>query len=353
MTPRLHVFIGQGGVGKTTLAAGHALALARRERRVGLLGADPAGRLRDALGLAGLPERETLVPGAPGLRAALLRPGETLRRWAAAELGEGSERLARNPFFLALADHLAAATDALAGMRIAEWAEADPALDDLVVDTAPGLNGIELLGEPERLLSLLHGRLLRWLGASLGTGVVASRAAHIGDRMGRRVLRGLTRIAGQSLVSDLAGFSLLIERLALSMTARLRRANEWLREPGTEIFIVCAPTSGAVEGVRALTAGLQRISLSPTAVVVNRTLPEALLAVREPPDCDEGRAFQRFLAASARLQLSTLRQLGDGFPVLAVPFAPDLDAPGQERLLPLARLGGSLVDGLSDLGSAA
>jgi arsenite-transporting ATPase len=348
MTPRLHVFIGQGGVGKTTLAAGHALALARRERRVGLLGADPAGRLRDALGLAGLPERETPVPGAPGLRAALLRPGETLRRWAATELGEGSERLARNPFFLALADHLAAATDALAGMRIAEWAEAEPALDDLVVDTAPGLNGLELLGEPERLLSLLHGRLLRWLGAS-----------HRGDRIARRVLRGLVRIAGQSLVSDLGEFSLLVERLAMSMTARLRRADEWLREPGTEILVVCAPSPSAADGVHALAAGLRRISLAPTAVVVNRTLPTIALdgarleALHEPPGGAEARAFQRFLAASARLQISTLRQLGEGFPLVTVPFAPDLDAPGVERLPPLARLGGALIDGLSAVGSAA
>jgi arsenite-transporting ATPase len=341
VTARLHVLIGQGGVGKTTLAAGYALALARQERRVGLLGADPAGRLRDALGLSGLPEREMPVPGAPGLRAALLRPGETLRRWAAAEGAEGSQRLALNPFFLALADHLAAATDTLAGMRIAEWAEADPALDDLVVDTAPGLNGIELLAEPERLLSVLQGRLLRWLGA----GTV--------DRMGRRVLRALARIAGRSLVADLAEFSLLVERLAVSMTARLRRANTWLREPGTEILVACAPGPSAADGVRALAAGLQRISLAPGAVLLNQALPGPLLAPLQASSGDEeARAFLRLLAASAREQISTLHQLGD-FRVVTVPFAPDLAAPGAARLRPLARLGGSLIDGLTALGSAA
>ena len=81
MTPRLHVLLGAGGVGKTTLAAGYALALAREGRRVGLLGIDPARRLQGALGLA-LPDLEVPVPGAPRLQAALLRPTDCLRRWA-------------------------------------------------------------------------------------------------------------------------------------------------------------------------------------------------------------------------------------------------------------------------------
>ena len=38
MSARLHVLVGSGGVGKTTLSAGYALALARSGRRVGLLG---------------------------------------------------------------------------------------------------------------------------------------------------------------------------------------------------------------------------------------------------------------------------------------------------------------------------
>jgi len=41
-----------------------------------------------------------------------------------------------------LADRLAAATDLLAAVRVAEWAERDPQMTDLVVDTAPGVNAI-------------------------------------------------------------------------------------------------------------------------------------------------------------------------------------------------------------------
>ena len=61
MTARLHVLLGAGGVGKTTLAAGYAVALARAGGRVGLLGIDPARRLSGALGLT-LADREVVVP---------------------------------------------------------------------------------------------------------------------------------------------------------------------------------------------------------------------------------------------------------------------------------------------------
>ena len=62
MSARLHVLLGAGGVGKTTLAAGFALSLARAGSRVGLLGIDPARRLQSALGVT-LQDRAMPVSG--------------------------------------------------------------------------------------------------------------------------------------------------------------------------------------------------------------------------------------------------------------------------------------------------
>ena len=313
MSPRLHVLLGQGGVGKTTLAAGLALALASEGRRVGLLGIDPSGRLRDALGLHELPELPVEI--VPGLQAALLRPAASLRRWA--REAQGDPALLANPFFLVLADRLATATDAVAAVRVAEWAEQDAALDDLVVDTAPGLHGLEFLGKPERLLSLLHGRLLRWLSEPP-------------DRESRRVVRGLSRIAGASVLVDLADFTLLIERVAGRLVQRLERARSWLREPSTELMLVCLARPGAVEGVRTLAAELRALKLEPGPIVLNRALPPALPLDGVPE------AIARFVKASLRFQERTLREL-DG--ALAVPIAAGLDSDGPARIQALQRLG--------------
>jgi anion-transporting ArsA/GET3 family ATPase len=393
VTTRLHVLLGQGGVGKTTLASAIALALARRGRRVGLLGVDPAERLRDALGMAELAENPVEVPGAPRLRAALLRPGESLRRWAAEELGAddapgdpcsgprpppaagkardsdpcsglrpppvagkardsdpcsglrpppvaGKARDSlENPFFLALADRLAAATDAFAAVRMAEWAERDPGLDDLVVDTAPGLHGLEFLGKPERLLSVLHGRILRWLSAAATAGSTEKEA--------RRVLRGLSRITGGGVLLELAEFSLLMERIGAAMIGRLERASSWLRDGSTEMLLVCVARPGAAAGARLLVAELHALGFAQGRVVLNRALPEGLGNLPLEDGGEESRAFRRYVRASARLQAEAERELGATFRVVEAPIAPGLGAAGTAHLAALEILGENLLGALA------
>lgn len=331
MSARLHVLLGQGGVGKTTLACGYALALAQR-RRVGLLGVDPAGRLRTALGLAVLGEEPAPLAREPGLSAAWLRPGESLRRWASEEShdGEARERLSSNPFFLALADRLAGATDALAAIRMAEWAERDPRLDDLVLDTAPGLHGLELLRTPEKLLSLLDGKLLRWVSTVAVRRPPESAAA-------QRILRGLSRIGGARVLLDLAEFSLLVQGVATSMIDRLKRAREWLRRSDTQLVLVCVPRPDAAAGVQRLIEALRDLGLTPGPVVLNHALPAALSALAPPePACAEARAFAMFVRGSAALQAWVARELA---PAVELPVQPGLDAAGPARLDALRELG--------------
>ena len=57
------VCCGSGGVGKTTTAAVLAMEAARRGRRAAVVTIDPARRLANAMGLEGLSNEPTLVPG--------------------------------------------------------------------------------------------------------------------------------------------------------------------------------------------------------------------------------------------------------------------------------------------------
>jgi anion-transporting ArsA/GET3 family ATPase len=247
--------------------------------------------------------------------------------------------LLRNPFFLALADRLAAATDAFAAVRLAEWAETDPGLDDLVVDTAPGLNGLEFLGKPERLLSILHGRLLRWLSAAATAGST--------EREARRVLRGLSRIAGGRVLLELAEFSLLMERVGAAMIGRLERAHSWLREESTELLLVCVARPGAAAGLQLLAAELHGLGFARGPAILNRALPASLLGLPAGGEGEEPRAFRRFVRASARLQAETVRELAASFRVIEAPIAPGLDAKGEAHLAALEVLGANLMAGLA------
>ena len=267
MTARLHVLLGPGGVGKTTLAAGYALALARRGARVGLLGIDPSRRLQDTLGVT-LGDEDVAVSAS--LRAAIVEPHRAIARWIAEACdADARARLERNPFFAALGDRLATATDVLAAVRLAEWAERDRALTDLVVDTAPGLAALEFLRAPRQLAELVEGRLVRWLRAAARPGSrVRGRA--------RRIVGAFSGIAGADLVLQLAELFALSRAPLARMLARVESARAWLASPDAELLLVTSPRDTGGAAASQLAAALAREGLAPHAWLVNRTLPAEL-----------------------------------------------------------------------------
>jgi arsenite-transporting ATPase len=74
-TPKNLFFTGKGGVGKTTISAATAIAMADSGKRVLLVSTDPASNLDEVLGLA-LSADPTQVPGVPGLFASNVDPVE-------------------------------------------------------------------------------------------------------------------------------------------------------------------------------------------------------------------------------------------------------------------------------------
>lgn len=356
MTPRLHVLLGAGGVGKTTLAAGYALALARRPGgRVGLLGIDPSRRLKDALSVP-LTDELLAVPTEGVLHASLLEPEASVRRWAK-EACEDEARLARlfaNPFFSAMADRLATATDIFAAVRIAEWAEADPALTDLVVDTAPGLNAIEFLTRPQRLAAFMDGRLLRWLRL-LARGRGPEGRGPSGWLRGgaQRVLGGLVRMGGMRLVEELADFFSLIEAMFARMLPRLERTRKWLASGSTEILVVTTVRADGHETAESLVNALGGAGLTPRAIIVNRAFPasfvESKAALTAAMATDPSLApFIRYAFAHAAIEkrvTDEVRRLSEA--TIILPDADGLDGDG--RLAALRALGDALVERLGAL----
>ena len=152
------IFVGgKGGVGKTTVAAAVAVALAEsdRRRRVLLLSTDPAHSLGDVFGAA-LSDAQSPVPRGPAnlltreidAAAALAarRQGiETALNEIAASLGAG--RAAVGGGAAELMDLAPPGIDELFGMLSVFDARAD--FDVIVVDTAPTGHALRLLELPE------------------------------------------------------------------------------------------------------------------------------------------------------------------------------------------------------------
>lgn len=338
MMPRLTIMLGAGGVGKTTLSAALGLAHARAGARAALLGVDPARRLRSALALADLPEHGVTVAsdGAGSLDAALLDPSACLRRWVGDACRDPAQRAALlvNPYFVALADRLAGFTDAIGCVRAVEWAERDPGLRELVLDTAPGIPAVELLARPDKLIAFFDGRLVRWLTrfARLSRLGVAAHGS-------RRALAGLAQLSGPGALRDIGELITALDTAIATMVARLGRARTWLRDPATSIVIACGVSEDAADAACALDRAVRANGFAPALAVLNRVLPASLatwsprLDGAPPP----AQAFARYAAGYLRIQHHVRTQLAAHLPVLDIPDAATLDV--ADRIAGLAALG--------------
>lgn len=348
MSARLHVMLGDGGVGKTTLSGAYALALAHGGRRVALLGVDPARRLQTALGLS-VGDAAAPVPVAGSLSAAHLVPEVTLRRWATEGLADdvARARVLGNPFFGAIADRLATTTDIIGAVRAAEWLESDPSLTDLVIDTAPGRSGIDLLVRPDALLALGRGHLVRWV-----------QSAQSGrDRgvfgIGRRVLGGIGRITGAGVVAELADLVVAANAPAQRFAVRLERARALLRAPETELVVVVGVHADAVRRAEALCAAITATGLRVSTIAINGTLPRSacleLASTRGevPPAARGVLSYARAHLAYQSAVEHGARQLAPR--VVELPYTPALD--GVDRLARLATLGEALLTGGASRGA--
>ncbi len=327
---RLTVVLGSGGVGKTTLASALSLASTRAGERTVLLGADPARRLRSALGLEHVGDAgvEIAVPGATvPLKASLLEPSIALRRWALTALGDeaAAASLAQNPFFIVLADRLAGFGDAIACARAVELAEAVPAPAQVVLDTAPGLAAVELLSRPQRLMEFFDGRVLQSL----------VRLARFG-RAGRTV-NALARLSGTGALRDLAALVSAMEGTIATLVERLERARLWLAGPSAKLVLVCGATDESAGVALALADRLKALALRPSCVVLNRCLP-ASLEVWEPSPGTTPAPFVTYVHNQLALQRRVKQRLERAFgPLLELPESGALEA--EARLDALAALG--------------
>src|SRR4051812_32681949 len=123
----IQVFLGTGGVGKTSVAAASALQAALAGGRCMVLTIDPAMRLRTALGMDshGLEQRVPLESGAQGeLWAAILDVRASLDR-AVLRYGDPEEvkTILAHPIYQMLADSLAGMQELMAIERIHQGLE--------------------------------------------------------------------------------------------------------------------------------------------------------------------------------------------------------------------------------------
>ena len=299
--PRVLLFTGKGGVGKTTTAAATALACADRGLRTLVVSTDPAHSLADALGQP-LGDRPTPVDGLLqgqqlDARRRLEEQWGELRGFLADILDWAGVRAieAEELTLLPGLEEILSLTDLVTHAGSGAW-------DVVVVDCAPTAETLRLLSLPD-ILSWCMDRLFP---------ITKQITSLVGP-----VVRGLTAIP----VADDEVFG-SVERLY----HRLAAVRELLADGEvTTVRLVVNPEKMVIAEARRTATYLSLFGYRVDAVIVNRLLPDEVT----DPWFDHHRAAQ----------VEHLAAVEEGFapvPVLRCPLA-EREPVGLELLRPFAQ----------------
>jgi arsenite-transporting ATPase len=285
-SPRVLLFTGKGGVGKTTVAAATATLAARRDHKTLVVSTDTAHSLADALGVPGTPEPGQAAPGLylqqVDTQRALERHWGELQRYARGVLAElGLDTItAEELTVLPGAEEVIALLELRDQVDTGRW-------DVVVVDCAPTAETLRLLALPEAL---------DWH---------VSRLLPAGRRLMRALAPVIRHVARVSVPAD------AVVTAGERLHAGLMGVRDLLSGPHASVRLVLTPEAVVVAEARRTYTSLSLYGYRVDAVIANRVFPEG--------GSDEWR--RGWVEAQTR-HLAAVRESFAPLPVHTVPYLP-------------------------------
>jgi anion-transporting ArsA/GET3 family ATPase len=269
---RLVLCVGAGGVGKTTTSAALALAGALHRRRTAVITVDPARRLKDALGIAGLStEPHPVRVGAARFDALALDTKRTfdalIERFAPGPAV--AQRILANRVYQEVSNELAGSAEYMAMEKLHELVLGQR-YQTLVVDTPPSAHVRDLLAAPNRLVNLLTSRAVSLLQAPAT--LLSAMPSSVGRLALSTLLTALQRWTGLDLLHDLADFAASFEHLVEGFHARAEEVNQLLRAPTTAFVLVTTLEPHTLETAISFHHELTVGGFPITGIIANRVL---------------------------------------------------------------------------------
>jgi anion-transporting ArsA/GET3 family ATPase len=273
---RVIVCCGSGGVGKTTTAAALAVRAAERGRRTVVLTIDPARRLAQSLGLRDLGNQPKPVKVAGfepkgELSAMMLDMRRTFDDMVLNTAGpERAEQILANPFYRTISTSFSGTQEYMAMEKLGQLA-ATGEWDLIVVDTPPSRSALDFLDAPQRLSTVLDGRIIRMLSAPARASGIGIRKL-VGAGFGL-FAKAVSTIIGGQLLQDASAFVQAFDSMFGGFRERASATYTLLRSPGTAFLVVATPESDALREASYFVERLATDGMPLAGLVVNRTHP--------------------------------------------------------------------------------
>ncbi len=264
--------VGCGGVGKTTTAAAFAVAGAQAGRRTAVLTVDPAQRLKTALGLEGLSHEPRRVHIAGAKRSFDALALDTKRMFDAlverfAPDAETAQRIFANRLYQELSNELAGSAEYMAMETLYDLSHRGR-YDLLIVDTPPSAHVHDLLAAPNRLLTLLASRAVRFLQSP--TSLLQTTTSAPARMALRTLLQALERWSGLPLLRDLSEFVGGFESMLAGFAQRAEHIDKLLHHPTTAFVVVTSGQPRTIALAEAMVNDLREGGYPVAGVVANR-----------------------------------------------------------------------------------
>jgi anion-transporting ArsA/GET3 family ATPase len=282
----IQIFLGTGGVGKTSVAAATALKAARAGSKCLVLTIDPAMRLRTALGMdaSGMEQKVPLdLPGEKGeLWAAILDVRASLDRAVLREAKpEEAVIILEHPLYKVLATSLAGMQELMAIERIHQ--ALGDGFESIFIDTAPSRHALEFLDKPEFFAHLVSFPIVKLVGRTYQWWI-HSRIARLG-KMSFELYSKVEDILGATLVHQVLDFFSIFRKIAEGYADRAKQTLSLLHDPQTTSFTIVTTPFKAKRDGEYFCNELRKRNFPVGSMVVNRVWPDlrASLPAGSPP----------------------------------------------------------------------
>lgn len=259
------IFLGTGGVGKTTLSSIYAIKLANAfpEKKVKLVTIDPSKRLRDYFSM-GLDESEKEIKN---LSISVSKRADLMREFVSQVYDDNNteiEKIYGNKIFQKLVTGLAVSQEFTSLYEVYKNHN-DDGVDYLIVDTPPLQNAGAFLSGAEELQALFSSSLAKIFVSNEEKGFF-SKVFFKARQKGLEVLSSLT---GKTFVGELASFFMAVERLRPQLLEILEASKDILYED-TDIVCICNYNELSLGGLNISLKSIQGQGLQVKRCVLNK-----------------------------------------------------------------------------------